>query len=191
MTSLADLRIARYLGLIVCALLASIAIRQCVPEPAFAQMSRREPVPPREWTELAGASMAFLIRHESRSGRDAAAIAWTLARRWWAHHCEHRSFAESVIRTSRYTRAARKRLEHEAAHGMRTDPELRDVLDAWVRGDVADPCRGLAFQWRAPGVGGPGRRVDCQGTSNSFYEHPRTGQQRAIESLARGRETCR
>jgi hypothetical protein len=156
-----------------------------------AQMSPRRPIPTSQWTGLAGASLAHLIRNESRSGKDFAAIAWTVARRWYAHSCTRERFDRHIIRTSRYTRRARPWLEHEAAHGLRSDPELRADLDRWAAGDVPDPCRGQAMQWRAPGVGGPGRRVRCGDTSNAFYEHPRAGQARAMIALARGREVCR
>lgn len=158
---------------------------------AHAQSCPREPVPASQWTELAGASLAHLVRNESRSGKDFAAIAFTVARRWYAHSCQHETFAQHIIRTSRYTRRARPWLEHEAAHGLRSDPELRAELDRWARGDVPDPCRGQAMQWRAPGVPGPGRRVDCGSTSNRFYAHPEPGNRRALSALARGREVCR
>jgi hypothetical protein len=150
------------------------------------------PIPPSQWDDLAGTALAAMVRHESHSGRDVDAIAWTMARRWFAHAC-HRGerFGEYVIQTSRFLRRDRYELHHEAAHGLRTDVELRDRLDHWARGGVPDPCASASFQWRSPGVPGPGKRVHCGDTSNRFYEHPRSGQSRAVAALARGRQVCR
>lgn len=170
----------------------SIAMHQCGPLPALAQTSLRTPIPPSQWDDLAGVALARMIRHESRSARDADAIAWTMARRYFAHAC-HRGerFGEYVIETSRFLRRDRFEVHHEAAHQLRTDAELRDHLDQWARGDVPDPCRGISFQWRAPGSSAPGRRVMCGETSNRFYEHPAPGHARAVVALARGRQVCR
>jgi hypothetical protein len=185
------LRLPVLLPWIVAMMIASVSLRWCA-EPVAAQTSLRTPIPPSQWTDLAGVALARMIRHESTSGRDADAIAWTMARRWFAHAC-HRGehFGEYVIATSRYLRGDRNAIHHEAAHALRNDSDLRDHLDLWARGDVPDPCAGASFQWRSPGFRGPGRRVSCGATSNRFFAHPEPGHTRALASLARGREVCR
>jgi hypothetical protein len=55
---------------------------------------------------------------------------------------------------------------------------------------VPDPCESATFQWRSPGTRGPGKRVDCHGTSNVFYAHPMPGHVRALESMERGFASC-
>lgn len=188
----AQIRLALLVGL--CTLGAAVGLLHCEPNRSAAQSSTPAylPIPPSQWDELAGTALAAMIRHESHSARDADAISWTMARRWFAHAC-HRGqrFGEYVIETSRFLRRDRYELHHEAAHQLRNDAELRDHLDLWARGGVLDPCSSASFQWRSPGVPGPGRRVTCGPTSNRFYEHPQPGHSRALADLARGRQVCR
>ncbi len=173
----------------LCLLVAAIGLREC--GVAHAQSCPREPVPASQWTDLAGVSLSRMVRHESHSGGDAIAIAFVMARRYYAHHCTKRSFAESIIATSRFLRRDRAQIYREVASGERRDPVMRDLLDRWARGELADVCAGPAMQWRSPGVGGPGRHVRCLDTANVFFEHKRSSMARTIEAIARGREVCR
>lgn len=184
----AQIRIGAWAAL--CVLVAACGLRACGPTPVHAQAIR--PIPMSQWDELAGVALARMVRHESHSATDADAIAWTMARRWYAHACARGvRFAEHVIATSRFLRRDRAEIYAHAADMKRRDETLRDRLDAWARGDVPDPCEWSSFQWRSPDTRVRLRRVSCGTTSNRFYAHPEPGHGRALLAVARGREVCR
>lgn len=170
------------------------------PEPAAVEPTpaKVSPIPACAWTPAARRSLVAMVRIESSSGKDAAAIAWTMARRWlglaWFRG---RSFADYVIDTSAPLRAHRRGdlgalTEYQACvlgvprlddrgrdacrifHGDEKAAEVGAVLDAWAVGDVPDPCGGESFQWFAPWFRPRQRlrRVDCGDTANRFHTLP-------------------
>lgn len=165
------------------------------PEPTPAKVS---PIPACAWTPAARRSLVAMVRIESSSGKDAPAIAWTMARRWLGlARFRGRSFADYVVDTSAPLRAHRSGVvggltEYQACvlgvprlddrgrdacrifHGAEKDAEIGAALDAWAAGDVPDPCGGQSFQWFSPWFRPTQRvrRVECGDTANRFHTLP-------------------
>jgi len=168
------------------------------PEPEPPVPAKVSPIPACAWTPAARRSLVAMVRIESSSGKDAVAIAWTMARRWLGlARFRGRSFADYVVDTSAPLRAYRSGdvgglTEYQACvlgvprlddrgrdacrifHGAEKDAEVGAVLDAWAAGDVPDPCGGESFQWFSPWYRPTQRlrRVECGDTANRFHTLP-------------------
>lgn len=100
------------------------------------------PIPENEWTSQARDVLANVLAVEGCNGVDRAAIPNVLARRW---RMQRRgwSFAETCRRYSAPVRLGR--IKRPA-----TEQE-RAFLDAWARGEIADPCAG-AVHFASPTI---------------------------------------
>ena len=153
------------------------------------------PIPACAWTPEAKTSLTAMVRIESSSGKDTAAIAWTMARRWLAiGRYRGRAFADYVVDTSRPLRLHRsgdveqltsyqscvlgievldeRGRDRCRIHTETSNDAIGDTLDAWARGEVPDPCDGRSFQWAAPWFRHRSTPVECGDRANRFYELP-------------------
>ncbi len=167
---------------------------EVVPEPAPVVVS---PIPSCAWTPGARRSLVAMIRI-------AAAIAWTMARRWLGiARFRGRPFGAYVVDTSAPLRAHRagefarltryqacvlgvgEDCNHNDSHAAK-DAEIGALLDRWVAGDVPDPCGGRSFQWFAPWWRASRRteRIDCGDTANQFRTLPRISHATVLERVS-------
>lgn len=167
------------------ALASTAPVPEPEPEPVL-------PIPACEWTTAARTQLTRMVLIESSSGRDAPAIAWTMARRWRAiGRFRNLTFAQYVVQTSailrRYEAQRAKGVEdfvaislaglteHQAevvSDGMLNHDDVANTLDAWARGDVPDPCNGSSFMWASPWFRHSSVEVSCGDTANRFYQLP-------------------
>jgi hypothetical protein len=171
---------------------------------------KTRPIPDCAWTPAAKASLVAMVRIESSSGKDAAAIAWTMTRRWLGlARFRGRSFADYIVDTSAPLRAHRRgefesltgyqacvlgvpRLDERGRdacrifEGERKAAEVGAVLDAWAAGDVPDPCGGESFMWFAPWYRSTQRTrvVSCGDTANRFHTLPEISHATVLERVS-------
>lgn len=168
------------------------------------------PIPACEWTPKARRMLTRMILIESSSGRDGPAIAWTMARRWRGlASVRGESFGDYVESTSAILRAHARRTrrgvddkraaelagltEHQAtvvSTSTSKHAEVEAMLDAWMRGEVPDPCNGRSFMWSSRWFQRDERRVDCGGTANAFFELPEISHDIVVARLENVSPTC-
>lgn len=165
------------------------ALPACVAVMAWSVAARAEPVPQVDWTPQARLWLARALVAEAGwvAPTDHAAIAWVLARRWkrmkkrWPRlrfvtvirsYCAGLGHHPAVTRRQMWVRSLpwgdpTGWLRRYAGRWQR----VRDLVEAWARGEVLDPCSGSAWHWGGP-VDTPRpwwRQVRCGNTSNRFY----------------------
>lgn len=120
------------LELVACVLLVSIE--------GVAHAAVR-PIPEHAWTIEARNTLATVLAVEGCNEVDRRAIPFVLARRW---RMQRRgwSFARQIFLYSTPLRTGRVKVR------MATNEE-RVELDAWARGEVADPCGAVHFASRS------------------------------------------